>query len=371
MSSAEEAQTTAKLEPDPTNEEPSIFTQVEGDNLSPEIESEIAIPRDLDEIIPIPEDETASVVNIEDQIVAPVDVRLEHVAPVDTSSTDEPVEVIPDPSVEESPEALAPVESTTEGTGVPVELNLGQEVAVPVPSQECPVAESEQPTTHEEAPPIASNSSALPDPEVNVSIAVETEPETETLSTNFAPEEVRTLEVEEQHPLVSLGSRDAADVGSKDEVIPLAITEPGPEVVAAVVAPVLGTLELQAQHSVEEPTQMESRSVLSAEVPSTDHQLESATAAIPDASSLVDVSAEVESEQQKVSVEGYTTIAASSEPVKVQLETPSDCTAGVEHQIIPSILEDSPAHIEEEGPVLAALQVRQQLSSFYLLTVKP
>ena len=64
------------------------------------------------------------------------------------------------------------------------------------------------------------------------------------------------------------------------------------------------------------------------------------------------------------------------EPVKAHLEIPeageSDRTADVEPQIIPPIVEEPPAQIEEDRPVLAALQVRQLLSSSsYLLTVKP
>ena len=68
-------------------------------------------------------------------------------------------------------------------------------------------------------------------------------------------------------------------------------------------------------------------------------------------------------------------LESTVEPVKAQLETPemgeSNRTAEVEPQIIPVIMEESPAQIEEDRPVLAALQVRQLLSSSYLLTVKP
>ena len=61
------------------------------------------------------------------------------------------------------------------------------------------------------------------------------------------------------------------------------------------------------------------------------------------------------------------------EPVKAQLEIPeeSDRTAEVDPQIIPANMEESPAQVEEDRPVLVALQVRQLLSSSYLLTVKP
>jgi hypothetical protein len=51
------------------------------------------------------------------------------------------------------------------------------------------------------------------------------------------------------------------------------------------------------------------------------------------------------------------------EPVKEQLEIPEtreiNRTVEVEPQIIPAIVEESPAQIEEDKPVLEALQVRQ------------
>jgi hypothetical protein len=61
------------------------------------------------------------------------------------------------------------------------------------------------------------------------------------------------------------------------------------------------------------------------------------------------------------------------EPVKAQLQIleagESDHSAEIEPQIV---MEELPAEIEEDRPVLAALQVRQLLSSSsYLLTVKP
>ena len=66
-------------------------------------------------------------------------------------------------------------------------------------------------------------------------------------------------------------------------------------------------------------------------------------------------------------------IESAVEPVEAQLEMPeageSDRTAEVEPQNIPAIVEESPAQIEEDRPVLA--EVRQLLSSSYLLTVKP
>jgi hypothetical protein len=61
--------------------------------------------------------------------------------------------------------------------------------------------------------------------------------------------------VEERHVL-SPENRETADMELKDIISPTA-AETGPEVVAAaVVAPVLGTFELQAQHSVEETTEV-------------------------------------------------------------------------------------------------------------------
>ena len=63
------------------------------------------------------------------------------------------------------------------------------------------------------------------------------------------------------------------------------------------------------------------------------------------------------------------------EPVGAQLEIPeaeeSDRTAEVEPQIISAIMEEPLAQTEEDRPVVADLQVRQLLSSFYLLNFKP
>lgn len=98
-----------------------------------------------------------------------------------------------------------------------------------------------------------------------------------------------------------------------------------------------------------------------------------------------------------MSIEGYTAVATSSEPlcephstpknevssavedeklvepVKAQLEAlsipeteESDRTAEVDPQAIPAIMEESTAQIEEDRPV----QVMQSLSSSCLLTVK-
>ena len=126
---------------------------------------------------------------------------------------------------------------------VSVESGLWQGAAdMSVPSQELAVnSELEEPVTHEEADEI---------PEVNDPISAETE--TEPFSTNsISDDKVSTLEVEEQqHVLLSPESHEAAYIELNDD-IPLAAADPGPEVVAAVVAPVLGTFELQPQHSTE------------------------------------------------------------------------------------------------------------------------
>jgi hypothetical protein len=94
-------------------------------------------------------------------------------------------------------------------------------------------------------------------PEVDVPITVETEPELHPTNST-SEDKVSTLEVEEQQALLSPESRDAPNIelNDSDDIIPLAAAEPGPEVVAAVVAPVLGTFELQAQHSMEETTEV-------------------------------------------------------------------------------------------------------------------
>jgi hypothetical protein len=119
-----------------------------------------------------------------------------------------------------------------------------------VPSQEPPVSlEHEEPVAHKEEVHTRHEI-----PEVNVSITVETEPESR--STNSEDKEIPTVEVEEQYVLVSPESRDAANIELNDDIIPLAAAEPGWEVIEGVVAPVLGTFELQAQHSVEETTEV-------------------------------------------------------------------------------------------------------------------
>ena len=68
-------------------------------------------------------------------------------------------------------------------------------------------------------------------------------------------------------------------------------------------------------------------------------------------------------------------LESTVEPAEVQLEMTetreSDRLTEVEPQITPSIMEESPARIEEDKQVLVALQVRLLISSIsYLLTVK-
>ena len=68
-------------------------------------------------------------------------------------------------------------------------------------------------------------------------------------------------------------------------------------------------------------------------------------------------------------------LESTVEPAEVQLEMTetreSDRLTEVEPQITPSIMEESPAQIEEDKQVLVALQVRLLISSIsYLLTVK-
>ena len=246
--------------------------------------------------------------------------------------------------------AAAPVESDPE---------QGTAEYTSVPSQEFPVnAEAKEPVTHEEETP-----------GVNVPFTVETE--SEPLLTDSTSED-KALEVEEQNVLVLPESREAADIELKDDIIPVVTAEPGPDVVAAVVAPVLGTFELHAQHSVEETTEV-----------SFTH--------VPSAGSLVDynnilkeVHIEAASEPDEFIVnEGWSQSAmevlpanfqldSTVEPIITQLEIPeageSDATAKVEPQILPAIVEDSPAQIDVDRPVLA--EVRQLLSSLDLLTVK-
>jgi hypothetical protein len=74
--------------------------------------------------------------------------------------------------------------------------------------------------------------------------------------------------------------------------------------------------------------------------------------------------------QLRLAMEVHSTnsqLESAVEPVEVLLDEPeareSDRIAEAEPLIIPAIVEESPVQIEEDTPVLAALQVRQLLSS--------
>jgi hypothetical protein len=226
----------------------------------------------------------------------------------------------------------------------PVESNPGQGTAenMSVPSQDLPVnAEAEEPVTHEEATP-----------EVNVPFTVEAEPEPH--STDSTSED-KGLEVEEQNVLLSPESREAADIELKDDIIPPAAAEPGPEVVAAVVVPVLGTFELQAQHSVEETTEVSFA------------HISSAGSLVNCNKILKEVHIEAASEPEFiVRNEGWSQSAmevlqanlqldSTVEPVIAQLEIPevgeSDRAVEVEPQIIPAIIEEIPSRWRRKTPL--------------------
>jgi hypothetical protein len=68
-------------------------------------------------------------------------------------------------------------------------------------------------------------------------------------------------------------------------------------------------------------------------------------------------------------------LESTVEPVIAQLEIPevgeSDRTAEVELQIIPAFVEEIPAQIEEDTPVLAEVGQLLSSSSSYISTVKP
>jgi hypothetical protein len=242
-------------------------------------------------------------------------------------------------------------------------------VDMSVPSQELPVnLESEKPVTYEEE---VLSSTGHEIPEVNVPITVEVEPELRSTNSTSEDKEVSTVEMEEQHVMVAPESRDAANIEWNNDIIPLAAAEPGPEIVAGVV---LGTFELQAQHSVEETTEvsftLHSFSRISLincnKIIKEVHIVEAASETefiVPDEGLLGSAMEVLPTNSQ---------LELTVKPVKVQLEIPeageSDHTAEVEPQII---MEESPAEIEEDRPVLAVLQVRQLLSSAYLLTLNP
>jgi len=306
-----------------------------------------------------------------------------------------------------------------EEPAAPIELSLERVADLSVPSQELPVAaEPEQPATHEEA---------------TVSIPVETEPEPP--SVNSASEDTHDVKAQhvllssKSRDAPGIESKDEIILPATAEpgpevveavVAPVSeILEPQPQLsveetteVSVTLIPsgrppvycnkiikeVRAVVEAPSAIEVEAIIPTEGRSVLAMETP-IDGQLESTVTTIPIVSSLDDVPAfEVKPEQ----VEGHTTVAVSSEPLYEPLSTPkngliptaeddisvepvktqfealslpvaeeSDCTAGVEPQIIPATTEESPAQIDEERPILATLQVRQSLSSSCLLIVIP
>ena len=250
---------------------------------------------------------------------------------------------------------------------VPVESDLGREAAenMSVPSQELPVnVEPEEPVTHEEATP-----------EVHVPITAEIEPESH--STNpISEDKVSTLEAEEEHVLLSSESREATNVESNDDIISPAAFEPGPEVMATVVAPVLGTSEPQAQHSVEETTEVSFTHISSAgSLVDCNKIIKEVHIAGAASETEINVPNEGQLRSTMKVVPSNFHLESTVDSVKAQLEIheagEGDLTAEVEPQIIPAIMEESPVQIEEDRPVLAAPQVRQLLSSSYLLTVKP
>ena len=134
-----------------------------------------------------------------------------------------------------------------------VDSDLGRDLTenMSVPSEELPVnPEPEEPVIHEEAIPISSTSLEIP--ELDVPVTAETEPEPRP--TNLASEDkASTLEVEERHLLLSPENPGVVDAESNDESVTV---EPSLEVVEAVVAPALGSSEIQTYHSVEEMTEV-------------------------------------------------------------------------------------------------------------------
>ena len=195
----------------------------------------------------------------------------------------------------------------------------------------------------------------------------------------FSPKDkASTLEVEEErHMLLSPKNPEAANVELNDDSIPIAVAEPRSEVVTAVVAPVLGTFELQAQHSVEETTEVNFTPIAGSlvdcnKIIKEDHIVKPTSETefiVPNEGWLRSAEEALPTNSQLES----TTV----DPVKTQLEIPeageSDRTAEVEPHILPAVMEESPAEIKEDRPVLAAPQVRQLLLSYhlYLLTVNP
>ena len=243
-----------------------------------------------------------------------------------------------------------------------VESDLGRGTAenVSVPSQELPVdAEPKEPVTHEGATP-----------EVHVPITTETEPEPHSRN-SISEDKVSTLEAGE-YVLPSPESHEAAYIELSDGIISPAAGEPRPDVVAPVVTPVLGTSELQAQHSVEETMEVSFAHIPSA-VSLTDCNKIIKEVHIVEAASETEIIVPNEG-RLRLAMKVLPTnpqLESTVEPVKAHLDIQeagaSDSTK-VEPQTIP---EKSSAQIEADGPALATLQVRQLISSSYLLTIKP
>ena len=254
-------------------------------------------------------------------------------------------------------------------TSVESDFEKGTAENLSVSSQELPVNPEVEDS---EAMAVPIYSTHLEIPEVNVPITAETEPESRSTD-SISEDNVSITEVEDRHALLTSESREAVDIDLNDDSIFLAAAEPVPEVVEEVAVPVLETSELQAEHSVEETTEV---------------------SFIPSAESLVDCNKiikevhinEVASETQFIDpnegqswsameVHSNFQLESTVEPVIVQLENPEarecDRTAEVEPQIIPTIMEESPVQIEEDRSVLAVVQVRKLLLSSYLLTVNP
>jgi hypothetical protein len=181
-------------------------------------------------------------------------------------------------------------------------------------------------------------------------------------------------EAEPDLPSHEIKTEGSSSIKEGDVVQDSAAAEPGPEVVAAVLAPVFGTLELQAQNSVEETTEVSFIFHSFSRISLVNFNKIIKEVHIVEASNETECIVPDEGRLGS-SIEIFPTdsqLESTVEPVKAQLEIPeageSDHTAEVEPQIV---MEELPAEIEEDRPVLATLQVRQLLSSSYLLTVEP
>ena len=254
----------------------------------------------------------------------------------------------------------AAIVSIIAATSEESDLGRGTAENMSVPSQELLVNPEPEEPVAQEGLPISSASLKIPE----VDVPVETEPELR--STNFISEDkVSTLEVVERD--VSPESPEAANEELNDVSIPAAAAESGPEVVEAVVAPVLGTSDSQVQHSVEEMTEVSFTHILSAGSLVDCNKIIKGVNIVEAASESELIVDEGQSLSAMESLPSNSELESTLEPVKVQLEIPeareSDRTAEVELQIIPAIMEEAPAQIDEDKPVLTALQVRHLLSS--------